>query len=99
MGELVAALQMAREVGEQREHPEPRGMAEDTEDHRGAPAEAFQDITEDRHCADLGDLADAHHRHDPLRRDADLFDEEVAGQHEVAHVHRRIDESCDDDFL
>ena len=41
-----------------------------------APAQRLQDIAQERHRADLGDLADAHDRHDPVAGNADAFFED-----------------------
>jgi hypothetical protein len=57
-----------------------------------------EEPAEDGHRRDLGDLADAHHGHDPLGRDAHcLTAKEAAGHEEVAVVDRRVDEGDDEE--
>ena len=61
-------------------------------DHRRPPAEPLQERAEHGHRADLGELADAHHRHDPVAGNADAALEEAPGADEVALVHRGVEE-------
>ena len=86
-----------RVLREEGKDSEPGGVAEDAEDHRRLPAELGQDCAEERHRDDLRHLADAHHRHDPLRLDPhSRAAEEIASHHEVAVVDHRVDERHDE---
>ena len=84
-------------VGHEGVHGETGGMAENADDHGGAPTEVFQGGSEDEHGEDFGDLADAHDRGDPRGGDADATvslggAQEGAGPVEVAVVDEGIDE-------
>ena len=88
-------------LGHEGEHGEPRRVAQDADNHGRPPAERLEDVAQERHRADLGDLADAHDRHHPVARDADAgvvpvdprrAREESLGPHEVSLMHRRVDE-------
>ena len=72
-----------------REHEEAGRMCQDAERHRPAPSKARQRPSERGHRRDLGDLADAHRRHDPVFRQPRLL-QERARPLEVALVHERI---------
>src|SRR5206468_12285113 len=52
-------------VGEEGEHGETHGVAEDAEDHGHFPAEFFQEDTQHRHGQDFENLAEAHDGHAP----------------------------------
>jgi len=76
-------------------HREARRVAENPDDHRGAPAKVLQRYSQDQHGQDFRNLPDAHHRHDPVAGDAHAAGgsrgaEKRAGPVEEQIVHRRI---------
>ena len=56
---------------EKREHRKARGMAQNTDNHRGAPTERLESRSQNEHGENFCDLSNAHHRHDPVPGDAD----------------------------
>ncbi len=76
-----------------REHRKTRGVTENAEHHRRAPAELFQSDAENGHRGDFRNLSNAHHRHDPVARNSDRFAaKEHARPAKEAIVHERINE-------
>ena len=85
-----------RVLREIRVNAEPGRVAENADDHRRLPAQLDEHRAEHEHREDLGDLADAHDRRDPVAGDADLLAlEEDARPVEIAVVHESIDQCHD----
>jgi hypothetical protein len=72
-------------------------VAENSEDHRGAPAQFHQHRTEDEHRRDFGDLTDAHDHHAQIAGNAHAIRQEAVGENEVAVVDDGVDEGDDEE--
>lgn len=79
-----------RQEGKDRE---PQGVAENAKNHRGLPAQFGEEIPQNGHGSDFRNLPDAHHRHDPLRLDADrVTAQKATGHQKVAIVDGGVNE-------
>src|ERR1043166_5495983 len=79
------------------EHGETRRVSQDADNHRRLPTESFERCAEHEHGENFRDLANTHHRHDPIAWNAHaaLFDgsaEKTSGPVEKQIVHRRVNE-------